>query len=58
MWLINWVFTLMIKDMLHISLVTPRDYALVPTVLLLLKTFGFSLLEVPITNFKEGSKIE
>lgn len=48
----------MIKDMLHISLVTPRDYALVPTVLLLLKTFGFSLLEVPITNFKEGSKIE
>lgn len=47
----------MVKDVSHSSLVTPGGYAFVPTVLLWLKTFGSSLLEVPITNFTVGKEV-
>lgn len=53
--MIDWVITPMIKVVLQVCLVTPR---FVPTVLLLPKIFGSSLLEESITNFKVGNKTE
>lgn len=47
----------MVKDVPHFSLVTSGGYAFVLMVLLCLKTFGSSLLEVLITNFEVRKEV-